>query len=235
MDKLRILKEFEKLALGDALEIDEIRLYLLLLAYCGRANNGEIAYKTVKYGLGEGFSPARFEQALLRLSGNNLIELVSPLLDWCGVEDFILAYRIFPYARKERQKSGGDMKAVGVLIVDDEPYILDLAASFFKCEGVETYCAANGGEALRKLRERTFIMMVTDFNMPGMDGLELASKAREIAPHMPVIMNTGNITPEIRRLAKEAGIAEVFSKPFHLEEILAMVKKRMDEEKNRGW
>jgi hypothetical protein len=43
MDKLRILKEFEKLALGDTLEIDEIRLYLLLLAYCRGANSGEIA------------------------------------------------------------------------------------------------------------------------------------------------------------------------------------------------
>ena len=117
------------------------------------------------------------------------------------------------------------MKAGGVLIVDDEQYILDLAASFFKCEGVETYCAADGGEALRKLRERTFIMMVTDFNMPGMDGLELAKKAREIAPHMPVIMNTGNISPEIHRLAKEAGIAEVFGKPLPFEKILAMVRK----------
>ena len=102
MDKLHILKEFEKLALGDTLEIDEIRLYLLLLAYCGGANSGEIAYRTVKDALGEGFSPARFKHALLRLSGNNLIELVSPSLGRCTVEDFTLAYRIFPYAGKER-------------------------------------------------------------------------------------------------------------------------------------
>ena len=126
------------------------------------------------------------------------------------------------------------MEASSVLIVDNEPCILDLAAYFFKCEGVEAYCVADGGEALQKLRERTFIMMITDFNMPGMDGLELARKAREIAPHMPVIMNTGDISPEIHRLAKEAGIAEVFGKPLHLAEILARVKKRMDEMTNQA-
>lgn len=126
------------------------------------------------------------------------------------------------------------MKPSGVLIVDDEPYILFLAASFFKCNGVEAYCAANGGEAIRKLRERSFIIMVTDFNMPGMDGLELARKAREIAPHMPVIMSTGDISPDIHRLAKEAGIVEVFGKPFSFEEILTMINQRMGEEKNQA-
>jgi two-component system cell cycle response regulator CpdR len=135
---------------------------------------------------------------------------------------------------EKMDKSGGEMKAGGVLIVDDEPYLLDLAASFFKCEGVEACCAADGEEAIRKLREKTFIIMVTDFNMPGMDGIELAGKAREIAPHMPIIMITANISQEIHRQAKEAGIAEVFCKPFDLDEILAMVKKKMAEEKNHA-
>ncbi len=95
MDKLRILKEFEKLALGDTLEADEIRLYLLLLACCREANRGEIAYGAVKDALGEGLSPAGFRQALLRLSANRLIEVVSPPLDRLD-DDFTLGYRIFP-------------------------------------------------------------------------------------------------------------------------------------------
>ena len=104
MDKLRILKEFERLAFGDTLETDEIRLYLLLLAYCREAKDGEIAYRTVKDALGEGFSPVRFKQACLRLSSNNLIKIVSPPLNRITVGDFNLVYRIFPYAEKRRQR-----------------------------------------------------------------------------------------------------------------------------------
>ncbi len=101
VDKLRILKEFEKLALGDTLEIDEIRLYLLLLAYCREAISGEIAYGTVKGALGEGFSTARFRQACCQLTQYKLIEVVSPSLDRIAEGDFTLEYRLFPYAEKE--------------------------------------------------------------------------------------------------------------------------------------
>jgi len=104
VDKLRILKEFERLAFGDTLETDEIRLYLLLLAYCREAKGGKIAYRTVKDALGEGFSPVRFKQACLRLSSNNLIKIVSPPLNRITVGDFNLVYRIFPYAEKRRQR-----------------------------------------------------------------------------------------------------------------------------------
>jgi len=105
VDKLRILKEFERLALGNTLETDEIRLYLLLLAYCREAKGGEITYRTVKDALGEGFSPARFKQACLRLSSNNLIKVVSPPLNRMTVGDFNLAYRILPVCGKTEVKA----------------------------------------------------------------------------------------------------------------------------------
>ena len=116
----------------------------------------------------------------------------------------------------------------GVLFVDDNRDILELATSFFACEGMEVHCAANGAEALRKLRDRTFLLMITDFDMPGINGLELAGKTREIARDMPIVMVTGDISPEIRRLAMEAGIVKVFAKPFHFGRILTMVKGRME-------
>lgn len=120
------------------------------------------------------------------------------------------------------------MEYSGVLVVDDDQLILDVAASFFESAGMEVHCASNGAEALRNLRERAFLMMVTDLNMPGMNGLELAGKVREIAPHMPIVMGTGDMSPEISRLAREAGIARVLAKPFDFEEILAMVGKGIE-------
>ena len=115
------------------------------------------------------------------------------------------------------------MENSDILIVDDDRDVLRLASYFFAGEGIKVHCAAAGEEALGKIRERTFSMMITDLNMPGMDGLQLARKAREIAPDMPIVMNTGDKSPEICRLAKDAGIVEVFAKPFKLEEVLAMV------------
>ena len=120
-----------------------------------------------------------------------------------------------------------------VLIVDDDQRILELATFFLTREGVEVHCAADGEEALSKIRERTFAMMITDLNMPGMDGLELARKAREIAPDMPIAMSTGHKSPKICRLAKEAGIVEVFAKPLNFEKIVAICRGRMSKEKNQ--
>ncbi len=117
------------------------------------------------------------------------------------------------------------MEEGGVLVVDDDHYMLELATCFFESKGIDVHCAANGEEALRKLRERAFLLMLTDFNMPGMDGLELAGKARVIAPDMTVVMGTGDTSPEIARLAAEAGIVRVFSKPFHIAKVLAMIRR----------
>ena len=77
------------------------------------------------------------------------------------------------------------------------------------------------------------IKFVSSILMPGMDGLELARMAGEIAPCMPVIMSTGDISQEICSLAKEAGIIKLYGKPFRFEEILVIVKKIMAEKKNQ--
>lgn len=113
-----------------------------------------------------------------------------------------------------------------VLVVDDDQLILELASSVFEAEGMEVHRASSGEEALRKLQDRKFVMMVTDLNMPGMNGLELAGKARQIVPDMLIFICSGDISPEIYGLAREAGIAKVFGKPFDFKEILAMIRRR---------
>jgi DNA-binding response OmpR family regulator len=73
--------------------------------------------------------------------------------------------------------------------------------------------------------KKNFSLMITDLCMPGMDGFELTRKVLEIAPQMPVIMDTGSISPKIIRLAKEIGISEVLAKPFHLKEMLNTIRE----------
>ncbi len=83
------------------------------------------------------------------------------------------------------------------------------------------------GETPPKITERTFSLMITDLNMPGMDGLELSRKAQEIAPQMPIIMSSGDISPEIIRIAMEIGISKTLAKPFHPNRMLATIRSVM--------
>lgn len=109
-----------------------------------------------------------------------------------------------------------------ILIVDDDPEVVDFAASYFRYRGLRVLCATTGEEAIRIIRENRIALMITDLHMPGMNGLELAEEARKIAPLMLVVMVTADVSPEVRRRAVEAGIARVFGKPFLLEEVFRM-------------
>ena len=102
MDKLRILKEFERLALKESLATDEVMLYLLLLANCGARRHGRITYNTIRGALGKEFSPARFKQACRRLSAHGLIEVVSSPLEGIAGNDFSVKYRVLNLAEGQR-------------------------------------------------------------------------------------------------------------------------------------
>lgn len=112
-----------------------------------------------------------------------------------------------------------------ILVVDDELNNLNIIKCFLEREGMIIHCAASGEDALRKFKNMTFHLMITDFNMPGMDGMELARKTLGIAPDMPIIMLTGEISSEIPQLAEEAGIKTVLAKPIHPIELLKAVRQ----------
>jgi DNA-binding response OmpR family regulator len=125
------------------------------------------------------------------------------------------------------------MEVIEVLIVDDDPRILKLAATFLEREGLEVRCATCGEEALQQVKENTFSLMITDLHMPGMKGFVLAEKVREIAPEMPIFMITGDDSGETHSLAREAGIVKVFAKPLRFTEIMETARGTI-EERNAG-
>ena len=112
-----------------------------------------------------------------------------------------------------------------ILVVDDDRDNLVLVRHLLEYEGMTVYCVSSGEEALREIKKRSFLLMITDLNMPGLDGFELAKKTLEIAPHMPIIMSTGDMSPGIPLLAAEAGIVKVLAKPFRMDEMLEVVRE----------
>ena len=106
-----------------------------------------------------------------------------------------------------------------VLIVDDEPLIRDVLASEFEDAGYATVEAESGAEALGVLeRHETIDLLFTDIRMPGgMDGWQLAERARELRPELPVIYATG-YSEEAPRLVPGG---RLFKKPFRTSTLLA--------------
>jgi CheY-like chemotaxis protein len=106
-----------------------------------------------------------------------------------------------------------------ILIVDDDKHYLRLMASIFGHADMHVYYAISGEEAVGILKECFISTMITDLNMPGMDGFELAMIARELSPDIEIVLITGDISPDLSRLATQAGISRVVTKPFEIEQI----------------
>ena len=109
---------------------------------------------------------------------------------------------------------------VSILVVDDEPDVADLFRQQFRRETRQgTYAmhfAYSGEEALERLVggiEPQLIVILSDINMPGMDGLALLREIKQRRPELPVMMVTAYGDEERRRLAEEYGAIEFITKP----------------------
>ena len=112
-----------------------------------------------------------------------------------------------------------------ILVVDDEPDIADLFRQRFRREARQgqyvLHFAESGEEALRRLAEirPELIVILSDINMPGMDGLELLSELRRLRPELPVLMVTAYGDDERRHRADELGAADFLSKPVDYDQL----------------
>ena len=107
-----------------------------------------------------------------------------------------------------------------ILVVDDEPDVAEMFRQRFRREARQgTYVlhfAASGEEALDKLADGVrpeLIVILSDINMPGMDGLSLLREIKTRRPDLPVMMVTAYGDEERRRQATEAGALQFLSKP----------------------
>jgi DNA-binding response OmpR family regulator len=123
------------------------------------------------------------------------------------------------------------MEGKSILIVDDEKNIRLTLSQALEVLEVETDTAANGEEALVKLKEREFGLILLDLKMPGMDGMEVLRRVREIRPDIRIIIITAYGTVESAVEAMKLGAVDFIQKPFSPEEIRELVSRVMDREK----
>ncbi|MFA5906640.1 MAG: response regulator, partial [Desulfobacula sp.] len=105
------------------------------------------------------------------------------------------------------------MSATKILIVDDEELIVRLLSVSLRSDGYETFSAFSGEEGLAVLKAESPDIVVTDIRMPGMDGLELLKKIKEISPEKEVIIVTGHGDIESTITALQYGASDFITKP----------------------
>ncbi len=115
-----------------------------------------------------------------------------------------------------------------ILAVDDEPNMRRLLEISLRQAGYQALSAANGKEALEKLKEEQVDLVVSDLHMPGMNGLELLKQMRSEGELMPFIMVTaqGEISTAVE--AMKLGAADYILRPFDLEVLEVAIAKALD-------
>ena len=131
-------------------------------------------------------------------------------------------------ARKEKKIPP---KRKPILIVDDESNIRLTLSRALETLDVETDTASNGEEALTKLKEREFGLVLLDLHMPGVQGMEVLRQLREIRPEIRVIIITAYGTVGLAVEAMRLGAVDFVQKPCIPEEIREIVARVMDREK----
>lgn len=115
-----------------------------------------------------------------------------------------------------------------VLVVDDQPSILDLCRELLLLEGYEVETAMDGEEAVGKAGERCYDILLTDIHMSGMDGIEMFTRIREVQEDILGIIMTGYATFDYAMQALKAGFVGFVLKPFSANHLLTEIQKALD-------
>jgi len=114
-----------------------------------------------------------------------------------------------------------------VLVVDDDKTTRKMISLILNSKGYEVVTAENGIEALQKLGIEDINLILTDMNMPYMDGIELVKQIRssQERSNIPIVMITTEADEEEKRKAFQAGVDDYLVKPTTSEEISQSIKK----------
>lgn len=115
-----------------------------------------------------------------------------------------------------------------ILVVDDEMSMREFMEILLAGEGYDVDTAGSGNEAFQKIAEGDFHMVITDIQMPGMDGIEVLKKAKEISPSTEVIMMTAYASAESAVEAMKCGAYDYLTKPFKVDEIKIIIEKAFE-------
>ncbi len=120
-------------------------------------------------------------------------------------------------------------QGVGILVVDDEFSVRDSLYNWFRNEGYRTETAENGSEALRKLQDSAWDIVLLDIKMPGMDGMELQKHIKKIDSTIIVIIITAYATVDTAVEAMKEGAFDYLSKPIDPDKLSILIRNAVNQ------
>jgi len=121
-----------------------------------------------------------------------------------------------------------------VLVVDDEVAVRESLESWFRKDGYRTGTAQDARQALERLDEATWDVAIVDIKMPGMDGLELQRRIREVDPEIAVIILTAYASVDTAVQALKAGAFDYVTKPVDPDELSHLVRRAVERRRLRS-
>jgi two-component system response regulator PilR (NtrC family) len=116
-----------------------------------------------------------------------------------------------------------------ILITDDDTNVAFIfQAALEQLPNCTVKVAASGQEALRLFELEAFDLLITDYRMPGVDGLTLAARIRQTYPHTAIVMITAFSTAQLREQAAQVQIRRVCEKPIALDQLRDIAREALD-------
>ncbi len=112
-----------------------------------------------------------------------------------------------------------------ILIVEDDEAMRSLLKDILDAEGLATEAVSNGSDALQKLMDQPFDLIITDIQMPGLTGLDILPRIKKLQPRAPVIVITAFGSEKLRRRSIEKGATGYLEKPVHIHQLRTLIEE----------
>jgi DNA-binding NtrC family response regulator len=136
-----------------------------------------------------------------------------------------------PSSESESFNKGQKQKQARILLVDDQPDVLDMMKEILDREGYETVAVGSGEEALQ-LTNQSFDLLLADIVMPHMGGLELIQAFRKVSPDTVPMLTTGHADARTAKEALELGVYDYIVKPCDRAKLCSAMTKALDRKKH---
>jgi DNA-binding NtrC family response regulator len=125
-----------------------------------------------------------------------------------------------------------NIKKITILILDDEPIVGKRLKPSLEKKGYQVETFTESMEALKRIREHNFDIVITDLKMEGIDGMQFLTEVKERSPRTEVIVITGFATMDTAKESFQKGVFDFLAKPFKLGEISEVILKAVSKQQN---